>query len=180
MNILYSNLQKATLFFDSHALPINDFVVDRSKGLVVAFLLDSGQYVRTEDIFLSSSQKLQVRGQEQLPIVKKNDINELLAHHVALKGLSVVYKSGKRIGRLADVEFETTFFDIVRYIVKPQLTRRMEELLLHIPYGENLIIPKSAIISIEKDQIIVDDQAFQEKKISAGLVRPRILDTDAS
>ncbi|MFH1598188.1 MAG: PRC-barrel domain-containing protein [Patescibacteria group bacterium] len=77
-----------------------------------------------------------------------------------LLNLPVFTKSGKKLGRIVDFEFNAEMQEIVRYYVKGE--NIIKELI-----EKELIIDSGQVVSIDDKKMVVDDLVIKQKEAVA-------------
>lgn len=76
-----------------------------------------------------------------------------------LINLPVYTKSGQKLGRVVNFEFNTQLQEIVKYYIKAE--NIIKELI-----EKDLVISAEQVISIDDEKMVVEDLAVKEKKLA--------------
>ena len=136
---------------------ISGIFLNPDTGVVEGFFVQTGGMFGAEDLFLASQDirhwgtRVRILSEDMLsPPEERVRLEAIAAENRPLLGQTIVTKSGTRLGRCRDVQFETKTF-------------RLEWLFPRGWLRWRLPVPVSAIIEVKKEAVIVRDAFAGER-----------------
>ena len=99
-----------------------------------------------------------------LPAIELPRIDEVLERGISFFGNSVETETMKSLGRVHDIEFDTTLSQLTKLYVR--------SVVFLVFWGEKRLIPFSRILEVTPEKILVKDSLVKKKKIAVGDLEP--------